>query len=141
MYCLGDAYANSGDAEKALISYKKALGIDRKINYESGIGQILEKICLIHLYNKNIEEAYDCINEALELNRKMNNAGRIAANLCIKGLIHKKAGKNEEALRCFNEALTIHKNIGHMLSIALTEKRSEERRVGKECRSRWSPYH
>ena len=21
------------------------------------------------------------------------------------------------------------------------EKRSEERRVGKECRSRWSPYH
>ena len=23
----------------------------------------------------------------------------------------------------------------------LGEKRSEERRVGKECRSRWSPYH
>ena len=24
---------------------------------------------------------------------------------------------------------------------ALTASRSEERRVGKECRSRWSPYH
>ena len=24
---------------------------------------------------------------------------------------------------------------------ALTSSRSEERRVGKECRSRWSPYH
>src|SRR2546430_17667965 len=24
---------------------------------------------------------------------------------------------------------------------AATEMRSEERRVGKECRSRWSPYH
>src|SRR2546421_2941636 len=24
---------------------------------------------------------------------------------------------------------------------ALTARRSEERRVGKECRSRWSPYH
>src|SRR2546430_15074019 len=23
----------------------------------------------------------------------------------------------------------------------ITESRSEERRVGKECRSRWSPYH
>ena len=23
----------------------------------------------------------------------------------------------------------------------LSKKRSEERRVGKECRSRWSPYH
>src|SRR2546421_8043748 len=25
--------------------------------------------------------------------------------------------------------------------IGLSERRSEERRVGKECRSRWSPYH
>ena len=25
--------------------------------------------------------------------------------------------------------------------IALAHNRSEERRVGKECRSRWSPYH
>ena len=25
--------------------------------------------------------------------------------------------------------------------LEFTEKRSEERRVGKECRSRWSPYH
>src|SRR5437764_12093177 len=28
---------------------------------------------------------------------------------------------------------------GHFLQVALT--RSEERRVGKECRSRWAPYH
>src|SRR5437867_12394987 len=27
------------------------------------------------------------------------------------------------------------------LRILLASKRSEERRVGKECRSRWSPYH
>ena len=26
-------------------------------------------------------------------------------------------------------------------TIELVEIRSEERRVGKECRSRWSPYH
>ena len=26
-------------------------------------------------------------------------------------------------------------------SLLENEKRSEERRVGKECRSRWSPYH
>ena len=31
------------------------------------------------------------------------------------------------------EKLTEKKRISHM--------RSEERRVGKECRSRWSPYH
>src|SRR2546422_9639289 len=28
-----------------------------------------------------------------------------------------------------------------MRELAMTNVRSEERRVGKECRSRWSPYH
>ena len=27
------------------------------------------------------------------------------------------------------------------LFVSHTDERSEERRVGKECRSRWSPYH
>ena len=29
----------------------------------------------------------------------------------------------------------------HLLSFNIDRYRSEERRVGKECRSRWSPYH
>ena len=29
----------------------------------------------------------------------------------------------------------------HVVAIAAEGSRSEERRVGKECRSRWSPYH
>ena len=28
-----------------------------------------------------------------------------------------------------------------MVHVAMSDARSEERRVGKECRSRWSPYH
>ena len=31
-------------------------------------------------------------------------------------------------------------HIGHLVGVMIL-KRSEERRVGKECRSRWSPYH
>ena len=30
---------------------------------------------------------------------------------------------------------------GSQVTVSVTEDRSEERRVGKECRSRWSPYH
>ena len=26
-------------------------------------------------------------------------------------------------------------------AMSISDNRSEERRVGKECRSRWSPYH
>src|SRR5256886_7193197 len=35
-------------------------------------------------------------------------------------------------------------SLGKLIEIlvgSLLRKRSEERRVGKECRSRWSPYH
>src|SRR5260370_41122911 len=31
-------------------------------------------------------------------------------------------------------------DLGDLASDYLSERRSEERRVGKECRSRWSPY-
>ena len=30
---------------------------------------------------------------------------------------------------------------GMLRGVSLSHRRSEERRVGKECRSRWSPYH
>src|SRR3712207_8080177 len=33
------------------------------------------------------------------------------------------------------------KDAGFMVTEAPPPTRSEERRVGKECRSRWSPYH
>src|SRR3712207_7955055 len=45
------------------------------------------------------------------------------------------------------EPITQHLNVGKthvradILIIHITVYRSEERRVGKECRSRWSPYH
>ena len=41
------------------------------------------------------------------------------------------------------ELRKMRKNAGatDLRNMALTTVRSEERRVGKECRSRWSPYH
>ena len=46
--------------------------------------------------------------------------------------------------RCSNEELRADDMTSSqvkMLMIINETKRSEERRVGKECRSRWSPYH
>src|ERR1043166_10240939 len=40
------------------------------------------------------------------------------------------------------QIITKSSNIGAAkIGIKMREERSEERRVGKECRSRWSPYH
>ena len=41
----------------------------------------------------------------------------------------------------FMEALTIYGLVVALSLLFANPFRSEERRVGKECRSRWSPYH
>ena len=56
-----------------------------------------------------------------------------------------------EAGECFGDELVCHRTPEGILPMRLhkvdgekeygMEMRSEERRVGKECRSRWSPYH
>ena len=38
-------------------------------------------------------------------------------------------------------AVSVPEGTSVMRAAALAGVRSEERRVGKECRSRWSPYH
>ena len=47
-------------------------------------------------------------------------------------------GATEDAVRTFDERGPSRVN---PLAITQLMPRSEERRVGKECRSRWSPYH
>jgi len=44
----------------------------------------------------------------------------------------------ERMRRC---ARLVQENAGPEGAAAVVSARSEERRVGKECRSRWSPYH
>ena len=56
-----------------------------------------------------------------------NNSGFGVVNLEKKIVLYKKHSDNKEC------EIIISKNKNH--------RRSEERRVGKECRSRWSPYH
>ena len=46
------------------------------------------------------------------------------------------ATTNKYKLAGANQAL-----LGAGLALTAPTTRSEERRVGKECRSRWSPYH
>ena len=49
-------------------------------------------------------------------------------------------GKWQGTLRS-GKVRDIYELPGDRLLLVATDRRSEERRVGKECRSRWSPYH
>ena len=59
--------------------------------------------------------------------------------------IRKERGIRQEelarALEVSRQTIGSLENGRYNPSILLAFKRSEERRVGKECRSRWSPYH
>src|SRR3712207_9124851 len=52
--------------------------------------------------------------------------------------LERQVARLEAEIRALREELD-RKDLEHSRLIA--EIRSEERRVGKECRSRWSPYH
>src|SRR5256885_2663353 len=60
--------------------------------------------------------------------------------LKIRGKFLKKKNfpRHEETTYSGTEFLNNSRNSG---SCRESKQRSEERRVGKECRSRWSPYH
>ena len=66
------------------------------------------------------------------------------SNNATNAEVRKLAGEADELHEAFqefaHEIMADQKNLLQSTSSELTE-RSEERRVGKECRSRWSPYH
>ena len=59
-----------------------------------------------------------------------------------KNLLTSFAGESQARMRYTYFASVAKKEGYEQISAIFTETaRSEERRVGKECRSRWSPYH
>src|SRR2546427_11703973 len=91
------------------------------------------RVRLLELVEKRGEEYL------VGLLRKMLETAESGARQKIKSL---PEGKFRAVL--FNDAIGWTPALVRACYLTLTkkgEKRSEERRVGKECRSRWSPYH
>ena len=66
----------------------------------------------------------------------------------VKGWVRTRRGSKQVNFIALNDGSTIN-NVQIVVDLANFDEemlkqittRSEERRVGKECRSRWSPYH
>ena len=129
---------------------KKAVELDPKLPLtHSLLGEI-------YLYKSHIPEATEQFQKELELNpgdaavyykladtytraQKYEEAEQLLQRsiwldatstgpYILMGKVLEKKGESALAVRALERAITM-------------DPRSEERRVGKECRSRWSPYH
>ena len=85
------------------------------------------------------------ILECSELTKKYGSH-RAVDNLNLqieRGRVYALLGPNGSGKSTFMKmaAGLIHPSSGKILFEGESLVRSEERRVGKECRSRWSPYH
>ena len=102
----------------------------------------------LKIYRKAIEEGRD-VQEYADENAKKFDDLKMALNLSYNNFIrttdkHHIKATQEFWKRC-DENGDIEKKlykIKYCIGCELEKtERSEERRVGKECRSRWSPYH
>ena len=76
-----------------------------------------------------------------------HKAGDQASKLCVKSIVETiEQSEHTTPVSIFEEAVnnankSIYDAARENIAFEGMGTRSEERRVGKECRSRWSPYH
>src|SRR2546425_10452215 len=78
---------------------------------------------------KRIREAQEPVDLLLKRRVRIRGGGHHTVLQCLQVAV--EGGQRSPQLMCKAEDQIV----------ALALLRSEERRVGKECRSRWSPYH
>ena len=116
--------------EVADTSEKRRVGLLKHERLEPGEGLWIKPCESVHTFFMKfaIDLVYVDKHQKVRKVRSAVPPWRLSACLTAHSIIELPAGTIE---RTGTQA-------GDELSI---EKRSEERRVGKECRSRWSPYH
>src|SRR2546430_13077323 len=75
---------------------------------------------------------------ALPIFQRRNKRDAARGDLC-SGRDKKRRNANDEEWHETDGEKGVTKQFPAVVGVK--ERRSEERRVGKECRSRWSPYH
>src|SRR2546429_6024395 len=77
-----------------------------------------------------------CSSDLMEMRREVG--AQIAALRSREEILNRQMG---ELLQKNREIPEVELTMQRLQREAKNNDRSEERRVGKECRSRWSPYH
>ena len=130
LYNLGLIAQTRNDFTTADADYQKALKTD------PNFVPALFNIAIIRTKQKRVQDALSLYAKVLQLDPK-----DAAAHLNY-GFLLQQTGHSTEGQAELQKAVQLDSTLAKRIATpAPSRKRSEERRVGKECRSRWSPYH
>ena len=119
--------------QKQLGSIKKVYCIDNGLlnavsfKFSEDYGKLLENLVFLELYRKGRRVFYN--RDKFECDFLVQEKNKIVN--CVQVCYELNDDNKDREINGLIEAMKKFK----------LKKRSEERRVGKECRSRWSPYH
>src|SRR3712207_9474440 len=92
------------------------------------------------IYTLSLHDALP-ISESTDLLKDVKYVIFSIPSQALRSVIQKFSSQIRGDMILVNTAKGIEIATGMRLSEVMRDERSEERRVGKECRSRWSPYH
>ena len=120
LHLMGAVHLRTGRNRDAVTVLKRAAGIDRTN------AEIHNNLATAYRRERRTIEAIESGERAIAVNPSF-----AAAHFGL-GRAHEDLDDGSRAARCYEVALAA--SAGHA-------ERSDERRVGKECRYRWFPYH
>src|SRR5260370_20720620 len=138
----GETVVVCAGPERAGQTIREALakGADRAIHIETAEGEMADPLSLAKVLAKALEaEKADLVLTGLQSDDLgYGQTGVILAE--VLGLPHATLIMNIDAE---GGSIRVKRELedGWFQNVEMPLPRSEERRVGKECRSRWSPYH
>ena len=133
--------------ERAYETTPMSFGVVRDEAYRlaPGLDALVERISAADADPRLIAEvAHSTASEAEAAAKRGDTAGYLAVENGGPVLHVTQEGDDEPSLRVLRVVMDSYAQTRAQREAAIaagTAERSEERRVGKECRSRWSPYH
>lgn len=114
---MGNHARKKGDVDKAL----RLLAIARKkyeaLGDESGIGQTLVNIGIVHAQQGDYQHALDCYQRSLKIAEKLTDEPLLSRILRSLGIVYANTNQLDQAMHCFQRQLTIEEKAGDLRQI------------------------
>ena len=108
---LGYMYYKLGKHKEALDYYKKALKINKNLNYKDGIAVQINYIGDVYNFQGQYDKAVEYYRKALAINEELGKKGRIAVQLHNIGMVYYSWGHNDKAIEYYRKALVINEEL------------------------------